>query len=110
MLTKIFHVLKELGVKPNLLQINTLTSQTFKCDSSKIRAALCRDRGGNYKKPNKLQVDDVLMEALICLVGDTQDGLSGYDVQIYGCWSSVLLQMQKLIDLGFFSLLIIVFF
>lgn len=26
-------------------------------------------------KPNRLQVDDVLMEAVICLEEDTQDGL-----------------------------------
>lgn len=61
-----------------------------------IRAVLCGDRGGNYKKPNKLQVDDVLMEALICLGGDTQDGLGGYDVGLL-FWSSVLSQMQKFI-------------
>lgn len=68
-----------------------------------IRAVLCGDRGGNYKKPNKLQVDDVLMDALICLSRDMQVGLSGYNVglQICACSISTGAKIDDL-DLQFF--------
>lgn len=40
-LTRKFHGLKQAGVELNLFQITTLTSQTFKCDSSDKSCAVC---------------------------------------------------------------------
>lgn len=40
-LYRIFHGLKPAGVELNLFQINMLTSQTFKCDTSDKSCAVC---------------------------------------------------------------------